>query len=145
MEKDQGGIKIIHIILLESQFRRVSTVTIDGTQKLEIKIEVGSSNDSSSRRILSEVTLNATSKYNDEIQIEAKIKMAGIFEYENVTEEFLATFSKINGPSIIFPFVREHLTSLMQKAGVQPIIINPVNFVELARRTEEGNVAEQKS
>ena len=145
MENEQGAIRISHIVLLESQFKRVPDVRGDSTQKLEINIEVAASIDSASRRILNEVTLKATSKYNEVIQIEAKIKMAGVFEYENVSEDFLLSFSKINGPSIIFPFIREHLTSLTQKAGVQPITINPVNFVELARKAEEANLAQQKT
>jgi preprotein translocase subunit SecB len=60
--------------------------------------------------------------------------MAGVFrKSETVTEEQFNNFCDINAPAIIFPFVREIIATQTAKAGVQPVVIQPINFVELAQ------------
>jgi preprotein translocase subunit SecB len=58
-------------------------------------------------------------------------------------------FTSINAPALIFPYIREHITAITQKAGIKPIIIQPINFVALAKEREnsiEGsNVQEENT
>jgi preprotein translocase subunit SecB len=136
MENDQGSIRILHVVLLESHFRRVPNVVQDDQEQIGFSIQVTPNVDSQKQMIISEVMLDMNSTRAGDRQFEARIRMAGIFEFTNLSQEMQTDFSKINGPAIVFPFIREHLMSLSQKGGIKPITINPVNFVELAKRAD---------
>lgn len=57
--------------------------------------------------------------------------MVGIFECigETLLKDY-EEFGRINGAAIIFPYIREHITTLSLKAGIGVIIIPPINFVK---------------
>jgi len=42
--------------------------------------------------------------------------------------EINKNFGNVNGAAIIYPYIREHLTSLSVKAGVGIILLPPANF-----------------
>ena len=57
------------------------------------------------------------------------VKMVGVFE--RIGESLLTDgekFGRVNGAAIIFPYIREHITALSLKAGLDPIILPPINF-----------------
>ncbi|MBW1706391.1 MAG: protein-export chaperone SecB, partial [Deltaproteobacteria bacterium] len=44
--------------------------------------------------------------------------------------------AKINCPAILFPFLRECVADITRRAGFNPLILPPINFVELAKQKE---------
>lgn len=76
-------------------------------------------------------TVYFTQKYNDVEQVNIEVKMVGIFECigETLLKDY-EEFGRINGAAIIFPYIREHITTLSLKAGIGVIIIPPINFVK---------------
>lgn len=56
--------------------------------------------------------------------------MVGLFTVPNNSPLPIEVFTNVNAPAIIFPFLREHLASISMKAGIQPIMLQPVNFVK---------------
>jgi preprotein translocase subunit SecB len=54
--------------------------------------------------------------------------MIGIFEKKGESVIDLENFGNVNGAAIIYPYIREHLTSLSVKAGVGIILLPPTNF-----------------
>lgn len=133
MDDKSKNVKILGIILAESDFKRIPKIQIDGKEKTEVKIQIGMSIDNKANNLISEVTANISQTYEAVIQVQAKIKMVGIFNQSDLSVEEKQNFLRINAPAIVFPFVREHLMSLTVKAGLPVIIINPVNFVELTK------------
>lgn len=59
--------------------------------------------------------------------------MLGVFEFGENLSLPLESFANINAPAIIFPYIREHLSNVSMKAGIQPILLPPINFVQLAK------------
>jgi preprotein translocase subunit SecB len=50
---------------------------------------------------------------------------------ENINEEFLnSEFSKISAPAIGFPYLRAFVSNLSIQAGLSPIILPSINFVQ---------------
>jgi len=50
---------------------------------------------------------------------------------EKINEEFLnSDFSKISAPAIGFPYLRAFITNLSIQAGIAPIILPSINFVQ---------------
>lgn len=57
-----------------------------------------------------------------------------------ITEEFkLSSFPRINAPAIAFPFLRAFVSNLTLQAGMKPVILPSINFVELDKNTREVN------
>jgi len=78
-----------------------------------------------------------TNDGNDNVPptLNTEISMVGIFEVTNTDniQPSIDDFSKLNGPAIILPFVRQHLADLIGKAGFKPFYIPPINFYELMK------------
>lgn len=70
--------------------------------------------------------------------LRAKVTMKGLFEQKGDTQLNVDTFGQVNGPAILFPFVREQLASLTLKANIPPILLSPINFVKRSGEKPEG-------
>lgn len=133
MEKDnnemESGFRIHNILLLESDFKRVPNVVFkDPSIKQDIRIE-GEVTVNPKKNVVSVIqTLHFSQLFNEEKQISATIKMIGIFEKTGESVIDLEDFGRVNGAAIIYPYIREHLTSLSVKAGVGVILLPPANF-----------------
>lgn len=134
------------LLLLESEFWRKPVVKIDGTEVFEASLEVNAGELQGENAIFSELTVIARLRYKEDVQASARVKMAGAFVPKNASEAEKKQFGFINAPAIIFPFIREHISSLFTKAVLPGYLLDPVNFVELAEKhmasTEEAHVQE---
>ena len=132
MEKNtqpDSGFKIVNLLLLESNFKRESTVTfeqdkISSTVNVEVNVQVVN------KTIFVTETLKYEQKSKELIEVSAEIKMVGVFEKIGEVELDLEQFGQINGAAIIFPYIREQLTNLSAKAGIGIIILPPFNFTK---------------
>ena len=77
-----------------------------------------------------EITLDITVKaeIDEKILYLAEIKQSGIFGIEGVDDELKDGFLNIRCPEIIFPYARETISSLIQKAGFPPLFLSPIDF-----------------
>lgn len=44
-----------------------------------------------------------------------------------------------NSPGLMFPYIREHVSSITQKSGIKPILLPPLNVVALIKGNEASN------
>ncbi len=66
------------------------------------------------------------------------LTMVGVFEFcESITDELRRQYATINGPAIIFPFLRETLADLIRRAGFPPLLLPVTNFIKLAQSQEQ--------
>lgn len=129
MANNDSGFKIKNLLLVKSSFLRSNEVKFekDVISDLNIGVEV-----SVEKNIITVAeTVYFTQKYNDVEQVNIEVKMVGIFECigETLLKDY-EEFGRINGAAIIFPYIREHITTLSLKAGIGVIIIPPINFVK---------------
>jgi preprotein translocase subunit SecB len=61
----------------------------------------------------------------------AELTYAGVFVLANVPEEALSAVLLIEGPRLLFPFARNIIADATREGGVPPLLINPVDFVQL--------------
>ncbi len=52
----------------------------------------------------------------------------GLFEINHDSEEELEILLKVNAPSLIFPYVRQHLHTLLEATGLPKPLIQPIAF-----------------
>lgn len=125
----ESGFIIKNLLLVESNFRRIPNVTFNNNEikhnnNIEISVGVADNN------IIVTEKLDFTQTFKDIEEVNCSITMIGVFEKVGESKlEDLEKFGKINGAAIIFPYIREHLTSLSVKAGLNPIILPPASFV----------------
>ncbi|MDY0281713.1 MAG: protein-export chaperone SecB [Salinivirgaceae bacterium] len=138
MEKD--AFKLLNILLIESSFKREPQIDFDN-QDLHNNINIDVQNSTESSNILYvTVIMNFDTSIKNKKFISSKIVMLGVFEYGEELTLSLDSFANINAPAIIFPFIREHLSNVSMKAGIQPILLPPINFVELAKEKKAINL-----
>ena len=123
----ESGFIIKSMVLLESSFHRINTVTFNDSVKNHIEIKVDVSINGNVITVCEIVELKQS--FQDVEQISILIKMVGVFEKNGDSPILdMDSFGRINGAAIIYPYIREHITNLTLKAGIGPIILPPVNF-----------------
>jgi preprotein translocase subunit SecB len=131
-EFKQSSIKVIDIILAESNFERskepFDSASLKNNLNIDIKIE----------ELTNQFYVTLTLKYeglvNENVAMKSLISMVGIFELIGEKPEYYEEFKKVNAPAIIYPFVREHLHSLTNKSGYEGINLPPFNFVAYSQK-----------
>jgi len=74
-----------------------------------------------------------------------EVVSAGLFRFEQIPEfVLLKQFATINCPAILFPYVRETIADLTRRSGFPPLHLNPINFIELAKKKEEKETISAK-
>jgi preprotein translocase subunit SecB len=125
----QSGFKINNLLLLESNFSRIINVTFDNPKVIQ-SIDVDVQIEVNDNTVIVTEVVKYNQIFNDIQEVSATIKMVGVFEKFGDSVLDLENFGNINGAAIIFPYIREHLTSLTSKAGLGLIIIPPFNFTK---------------
>lgn len=97
---------------------------------------------------LFEVTLHvkANAKSEKDTIFIAELSYAALVSIQGLSDENLKPILLIEVPRIIFPFARNILADVTRDGGYPPLMINPVDFVTLYRRSiEESQKARNSS
>ena len=133
-KKNESGFSIKNIILIESAFSRINNVIFDEVHNdinINVNVSVAGSN------ITVEETVDLSQKHDGNEQLKFRVKMIGLFEKVGESEiTNLDQFGRINGASIIYPYIREHISNIALKAGLGTIILPPVNFANGIQSTQ---------
>ncbi len=121
-----SGFAINNIILTESSFSRINNAVfeeVENNMNINVNVMVNAPT------ITVEETVDLVQNHKGNEQMKIRVKMIGIFRVVGESKiKDLEAFGRINGASIIFPYIREHITSITQKGGMGAIILPPVNF-----------------
>ncbi len=73
-----------------------------------------------------------------------EVEQAGIFMVNNFSSPQLEHFLAVYCPTMLFPYVREVISSVIVKGGFSPLYLAPFNFEELYRQrlAEDDNRAQ---
>ena len=125
----ESGFRVLNILLLESSFNRIESVEFNNPDiKQEINVEVNVNVNGNTVAVTDQIVYKQI--FNNIEQVSAVIKMIGVFEKVGVSPLDLEKFGQVNGAAIIFPYIREHLSSLSAKAGLGLIFLPPVNLTK---------------
>ena len=91
-----------------------------------------------------DITLDITVKAETDNTViyMVELKQAGLFVIDGADDELKDGFLNIRCPEVLFPYARETISSLIQKAGFPPIFIAPIDFnalyqQELSKKTKQ--------
>lgn len=132
--ENKSNIELKSLFLLNTEFKR----PLDFNSEDE-KISLGISIKDKKRDNTLTVFLAIKVSMENQPGFSANVEMAGVFEYDlNNIPIAIDDFAKINGPAILFPFIREHLATLSAKANMNRILLPPLNFVALAKEDKSS-------
>jgi preprotein translocase subunit SecB len=63
-----------------------------------------------------------------------ELVFAGMFRVVNVPSDSLQPFVLIECPRLLFPFAREIIATNVRNGGFPPLLLDPVDFVNLYRQ-----------
>ena len=125
-KKFESGFRVKNIFLMESNFSRINEVVFkefENSLNIHVNVSVNKNN------ITVEEIVGLVQLHDKKEQVKIRVRMVGLFELVGESEiKDMEEFGRINGASIIFPYIREHISCLSQKAGIGPIFLPPVNF-----------------
>lgn len=124
----QPGIKIDAILLSESLFKRKPDVKIP----LDIKLDVNAKHtiNEEKKQLITQLQVCLNSESDS---VFGRFVFVGIFSTNDNSNMTLDEFSKNNAPALIFPYIREEIHNRSLKAGLPPILIQPVNLVAMLK------------
>ena len=129
------------IVTLESAFRRDEILpdTYD-ENTADISIQMSMIREDDVCRVYLETEYGQ--KSGDQAFVNGRVVMVGYFKITaEMSDETIRMFCDVNAPAILFPFVREAFASASVKSGLRPVLLQPVNFVELAKQSRQENQA----
>lgn len=86
------------------------------------------------------ITATVTAKLGEKVMFLVEIKQAGIFQIRNLPEEDMETLLAVMCPNILYPYLRETVSSLTVRAGFPPVLLNPMNFDALYQQRKQQQV-----
>lgn len=127
--KSESGFRVNKILLMNCSFDRIPNVSFSADVKHNIDLSVNTQVDNN--KVFVSVLFKFDQSLNETKEVSCDIQMLGEFERIGDVDLDLVAFGKVNGAAIIYPYIREQLSSLSLKAGIGNIIIPPANFVKL--------------
>ncbi len=128
---------LLSITTTEANFKRENNIDENYLKvKNNLDLNISKSFDKENFGVF--LTVDLKQEFAGKNLVEIKVTCVGVFKKNaEVSEKALDDFCNINAPAIIFPFVREIISNLSTKGGLQPIIIQPINFVDLAKNPDK--------
>jgi preprotein translocase subunit SecB len=80
------------------------------------------------------LTVRAEAKRDGVVAFIAELAYAGIFTITGIPQEQIEPVLFIEGPRLLFPFARAIIADLTRDGGYTPLMLNPIDFVDLYRR-----------
>ncbi|MDX1795657.1 MAG: protein-export chaperone SecB [Hydrogenovibrio sp.] len=109
--------------------------------QLEVDLNIESSAlEEDTYHVLLRVT--ATTQIEDKTAFLCEVEQAGIFSIAGFSEEELQYLLASQCPSVLFPYAREAVSSLVSKGGFPQLMLEPVNFDAMFASHIEQQAAE---
>ncbi|MGN1394540.1 MAG: protein-export chaperone SecB [Succinivibrionaceae bacterium] len=89
--------------------------------------------------------LTVTTKLGDKVAYLCEVNQAGLFHVDNMEEQQQAHALNAYAPSILFPYARETISSLVAKATFPQLLLAPINFDMLFVQRMQQLMAQKKA
>lgn len=114
-----------------------------GEPNVQIAIDVNA-NQVAEKAFEVTLTLRAEGTAGETSLFIVEIVYAGIFSIGDVPEEYLAPLVYIEAPRQLFPFARAIIADAVRDGGFPPLLVQPIDFVQLYQQRAAQAQAEQQ-
>jgi preprotein translocase subunit SecB len=80
------------------------------------------------------LTVRAEAKRDTLVAFIVELAYAGVFTITGIPQDQLEPILFIEAPRLLFPFARAIISDLTRDGGYTPLMLNPIDFVDLYRR-----------
>ena len=80
------------------------------------------------------LALNGKAEVAGSVMFSFELEFGGVFRIVNVPQESLDAVVLIECPRLLFPFAREIIATTVRNGGFPPLLLDPVDFVQLYRQ-----------
>jgi preprotein translocase subunit SecB len=80
------------------------------------------------------LTVRAEAKRDGLVAFIVELAYAGVFTITGIPQDQMEPVLFIEGPRLLFPFARAIISDLTRDGGFTPLMLNPIDFVDLYRR-----------
>ena len=80
------------------------------------------------------LTISASAKSESDPLFVVELTYAGVVSLGQVPQEHMRPLLLIEGPRLLFPFARNIIADATRDGGFPPLLLQPIDFVELYRR-----------
>ncbi|MDO8412660.1 MAG: protein-export chaperone SecB [Gallionellaceae bacterium] len=87
------------------------------------------------------VTVTARLIEKDKVVFLIETKQAGIFQVRNLPQEEIESVLGVTCPNILYPYLREAVSSVAVRGGFAPVLLNPINFEALYQQQKQQTQA----
>lgn len=84
------------------------------------------------------ITATVTAKIGEKVMFLLEIKQAGIFRIDNLPDGNMEAVLAVMCPNILYPYLREAVSSITVRAGFPPVLLNPINFDALYQQQKQA-------
>ncbi|MDC0948308.1 protein-export chaperone SecB [Gammaproteobacteria bacterium] len=88
--------------------------------------------------------ITCTAKSEDQTLFIAEVQQAGLFEIANVPERDQTMLINVASPTNLLPFAREAVCDQITKGGFPSVMINPINFEQIFRQSQQRQQQEEQ-
>ena len=88
--------------------------------------------------IIISLIVNLEAKINKKTAFILEMTYCGLFKFPNVTENILRKQIQIEGPKMLFPYVRRIISQIMIESGMPNIDIKNINFFDLYKSSNKN-------
>lgn len=85
-----------------------------------------------------ELKLAANAKRDDATLFVAELVYGGVFTIRGFPQEHLQLAVLVQCPTLLFPFARRVLADVIRDGGFPPLLLEPINFLELLQRQQQA-------
>lgn len=85
--------------------------------------------------------LNANATRDDQALFVAEVLYAGAFTIRGFPPEHMELAVLVQCPTLLFPFARRVLADVVRDGGFPPLLLDPINFLELYQRQKQQQQA----
>ena len=83
------------------------------------------------------VKATVTAKIGEKVMFLVEVEQAGIFQIRNVPTDELEPILAVMCPNILFPYLREAVSSVVVRGGFAPVLLNPINFEAIYQQQKQ--------
>jgi preprotein translocase subunit SecB len=87
------------------------------------------------------LAVTATAKVDSKIAFLVEVKQAGIFTIKDFTDTQREEITGVVCPGILFPYIREVVSSTISRGSFPQLLLDPINFEALYRQQLEQQAA----
>ena len=89
------------------------------------------------------LTVTVTAKAGEKTVFLVEVAQAGIFQIRNVPEKDMGPVLAVACPSVLLPYAREAVSSMITRAGFPPVMLHHMNFESLYEQRQQEARAQQ--